>query len=194
MALAASRSLSLSLSPLLSLSLSSHPPHLSPPAATGVLNDYEKAWYKTQYSSEAARSALAQRALTSFTDPFVGWAKINGSDYGVRQRSAWKASFDLSTLTKYPQYAEFVDMVAKSTATSHARSSPGKSPGSFKEIIAAVLGPSPARATWGLAVSLLAAEYHEQVQLDFDCFATYYNKNYLFTEPHEPMAWEHGEL
>ena len=96
------------------------------------------------------------------------------------------------------RYAEFVDQVAKSTATSHARSSVGKSPGSFKEIIAAILGPSPARSTWSMAVSLVAAAYHEQVQLDFGCFAEYYKQNFLAVEMMRAQppadAWEHGEL
>lgn len=174
-----------------------------PPAATGALNPYERAWYETQFLNNAARTALAQRALTSFTDPWVGWARINGSHYAVRQRSAWKASFDLSQLRDYAEYAAFVSQVAASTATSHARSSVGKSPGSFKEVLAAVLGQSSARATWSMAVSLTAAAYHEQVQLDYACFSEYYKQTFLALElqaggrggavAHED-AWEHGEL
>jgi uncharacterized protein (DUF2252 family) len=173
------------------------------PAAAGVLNQYEKAWYKTQFFNDAARSALAQRALTSFTDPFVGWANINGSYYGVRQRSAWKASYNLSQLTDYADYADFVSQVAASTATSHTRSSVGKSPGSFKEVLASVLGPSSARATWSMAVALTAAAYHEQVQLDYACFKEYYQKTYqpqgvlaaaAALDSQGELAWEHGEL
>ena len=48
---------------------------------------------------QAERTAEAQRHLTSYTDPFTGWVHINGSAYSVRQRSAWKASFDLETLS-----------------------------------------------------------------------------------------------
>ena len=48
---------------------------------------------------QAERTAEAQRHLTSYTDPFTGWVHINGSAYSVRQRSAWKASFDLGTLS-----------------------------------------------------------------------------------------------
>jgi len=164
------------------------------PAATAVLDDYEKAWYRTQFANHAARTALGQRALTSFTDPFVGWAHINGSDYAVRQRSAWKASFELGSLKKYADFAEFVSQVAASTATSHARASVGKSPGSFKEIIAAVLGPSAARATWSMAVALLAAAYHEQVQHDFECFAEYYEQTFLPVETQTQAGLQAEEL
>ena len=49
-----------------------------------------------------------------------------------------------------------------------------------------MLGPSSARATWGLAVSLVAAAYHEQVQLDYECFADYYRQT--FGTPTDALA------
>ena len=45
-----------------------------------------------------------QRALTSYTDPYAGWAIINGSSHVVRQRSPWKASFDLDSLRTYSDF------------------------------------------------------------------------------------------
>ena len=49
-----------------------------------------------------------------------------------------------------------------------------------------------------MAVSLTAAAYHAQVQLDYQCFAEYYQQTFLALESqaavgHE-VAWEHGEL
>ena len=60
----------------------------------------------------------------------------------------------------------------------HARGTVGQSPGQFKEIITAALGKANARATWSMAVQLIAAAYHEQVQLDFECFRDYYEDKY----------------
>ena len=74
--------------------------------------------------------------------------------------------------------AEFVSAVATVTATSHVRASVSKSPGSFKEVIAAALGPPYARMTWGVAVAKVAAQYREQVLLDFKCFADFVKTNY----------------
>ena len=149
-----------------------------PPAAFPVLDRYEAAWYTKAFPNHAARSALAQRALTSFTDPFVGWTRVGESDFVVRQRSPWKASFDSSGLRTYASFAEYVSQLGVLTATSHARGSIGKPPGTFKEIASSVLGPSSARASWSMAVALLAAEYREQVQLDYGCFSEYYEATY----------------
>ena len=71
-----------------------------------------------------------------------------------------------------------MSQVAVVTATSHARGTVGKSPGQFKEVIADALGKANARATWSMAVQLIAAAYHEQVQLDFECFRDYYEDKY----------------
>ena len=107
-----------------------------------------------------------------------GWALINASAHLVRQRSPWKASFDLDKLTSYAEFTEFVRQVSVVTATSHARGTVGKSPAQFKEIVARVLGGPSAKATWSVAVSLIAAAYHDQVQLDYVCFREYYEHTF----------------
>ena len=97
------------------------------------------------------RAVFAQRELTSFTDPYAGWTNIDGKDFVVRERSAYKASFDLQELKTYQQFAEYVECgagvqmlvlgdaaaatrerrrryIAVATATSHVRGTVGKSP------------------------------------------------------------------
>ena len=64
---------------------------------------------------------------------------------------------------RYADLAELVQQIAVVTATSHTRGTVGKSPGQFKEVISAALGPSFARATWGMATVRIAAAYREQV-------------------------------
>lgn len=149
-----------------------------PPAASKVLGRYDAAWYRTLFANEAARAVEAQRRLTSYTDPFTGWIHINGSAYVVRQRSPWKSGFALDALSSYADLAEFVQQIAVITATSHARGSVSSSPGQFKEVVSAALGAPFARATWGVAVSNLAAAYREQVLLDFQCFQDFVRSNY----------------
>ena len=78
----------------------------------------------------------------------------------------------------YNELAEFVSQIAVVTATSHARGSYGKSPGQFKEVIAAVLGRYPAHKAWGASVARVAAEYREQVLIDFECFRKFVETNY----------------
>ena len=150
-----------------------------PPAFAKVVNSYDLGWYRQLFTNEAFRAVKAQRKLTSYTDPFTGWVSINGSAFVVRQRSPWKAGFDLARLSSYASFAEFVDHIAKITATSHARgSNPGAAPAQFKEVIASALGSTYARATWGVTVVESAAAYRKQVLLDFECFQEYVSKNF----------------
>ena len=80
-----------------------------------------KAWYDQMFRNEADRAAAAQRALTSYTDPFVGYMVIDGDSYIVRQRSPYKSSLDLGTLTNHRTFTEFVEQIAVVTATAHVR-------------------------------------------------------------------------
>jgi len=80
-----------------------------------------KAWYDQMFRNEADRAAAAQRALTSYTDPFVGYMVIDGDSYIVRQRSPYKSSIDLGTLTNHRAFTEFVEQIAVVTATAHVR-------------------------------------------------------------------------
>ena len=151
------------------------------PAVTNVLNRFDEAWYGAQvapFSNEAARAVHAQRQLTSYTDPFTGWIKLNGAAYVVRQRSPWKAGFDLASLLTYTDLAELVQQLAAVTATSHARGTAGNAPAQFKEVVSAALGTPFARATWGVSVASIAAAYREQVLLDFGCFTDYVKSNF----------------
>ena len=154
------------------------------PAVTNVLGRFEEAWYGAQvapFSNEAARAVHAQRQLTSYTDPFTGWIKLSGAYYVVRQRSPWKAGFDLASLLTYADLAEFVQQLAAVTATSHARGTAGNAPAQFKEVVTAALGSPFARATWGVSVASIAAAYREQVLLDFGCFTDYVRSNFSLT-------------
>ena len=144
------------------------------PSVRRVLDEDDLAWYQTMFNdNEAMRVVEAQRQLTSYTDPYVGWVELNNSAFAVRQRSPWKASMDLGVLNTYAEFAQFVTQIAVITATSHTRGSVGKAPGTFKEVIHAALGPQYARATWGVSVSMVAAAYRKQVQEDFECFREY---------------------
>ena len=162
----------------LTLTLTSNP---NPNQVTNVLSRFDEAWYGAQvapFSNEAARAVHAQRQLTSYTDPFTGWIKLNGAAYVVRQRSPWKAGFDLASLLTYADLAEFVQQLAAVTATSHARGTAGNAPAQFKEVVSAALGTPFARATWGVSVASIAAAYREQVLLDFGCFTDYVKSNF----------------
>ena len=135
----------------------------------------DAAWFDHLFKNQAARAVKAQRAITSLTDPYAGWAKIDGRDFVVRERSPYKGSFDLDTLDTFKDFGEYVEQIAAATATSHVRASVGEAPARFKEVIDAALGTSYARMTWADSVARVAKEYREQVLLDYECFYDYAN-------------------
>ena len=81
-----------------------------------------KAWYGDIFQSEADRAAQAQRRLTSYTDPYVGFVEIDGKNFIVRQRSPYKSTFDLEKLTDPRAFSEFMEQIATATATAVSQS------------------------------------------------------------------------
>ena len=148
------------------------------PAVSSVLDKDDAAWYKVMFQNEAARAVEAQRRLTSYVDPFTGWVLVDDEALVVRQRSPWKDSPDLDALTDPKDFNEFMTQVAVATATSHVRGTVAKSPGQFKQVIASVLGNKSTLKRWGNAVALVAENYHNQVELDYECFKEYVQLNY----------------
>jgi Uncharacterized protein conserved in bacteria (DUF2252) len=159
-------------------------------AVTRILSPEDASWYQVMFPNEAARVAEAQRRLTSYTDPFTGWIvlkNLNPKDetflqdqpFSVRQRSPWKDSIDLDSLTDLDDFKEFVAQIGISTATSHVRGSVAKAPGDFKHVIGAVLGGSEhKRHEWGRLIARASHLYHDQVLLDFECFRNYVQEHY----------------
>ena len=89
-------------------------------AVSRILDEVDpliKAWYGDIFQSEADRAAQAQRRLTSYTDPYVGFLEIDGNDFIVRQRSPYKSTFDLDKLTDPRAFTEFMEQIATATAT-----------------------------------------------------------------------------
>lgn len=133
----------------------------------------EQAWYGTMFRNEADRAAKAQRSLTSYTDPYVGYLIIDGSSYNVRERSPYKTSFDLNTLTDPREFNEFIEQISIATATAHVRGTVSKSPGQFKHVIKLLLAGGRNRSRWAALVVEIALSYRRQVLLDFECFHQY---------------------
>jgi uncharacterized protein (DUF2252 family) len=152
-------------------------------AVRQVLTEDEQAWYDVRFVNAAARAVEAQRRLTSYTDPYLGWIVLEdekgvSQPYYVRQRSPYKDEFDLDKLTNPDDFSDFVVQIATATATSHTRGSEAKAPGDFKNVIKSILGHKYNRQTWGDAVANLAFGYREQVLLDYQCFQSYVKEQY----------------
>lgn len=142
-------------------------------AVTRSLNEEDSLWYDELFRNEADRTVRAQRMLTSYTDPYLGYIVLDGRPFGVRERSPYKNSFDLSTLKDHRVFNEFVEQIAVATATAHTRGTVSKSPGQFKHVIKVLLAGERNRRRWSDLISKIALEYSKQVQLDFECFEEY---------------------
>ena len=114
-----------------------------------ILQDADaSAWYATMFQSEADRVRQAQVQLTSYTDPYVGYIYIDGDSYNVRQRSPYKRSFNIDNIHDHRVYEEYIEQIAKITATAHTRGSVSKSPGQFKHNIKRLLAGDRNRSRW----------------------------------------------
>ena len=160
-----------------------------PGAVSQVLDSNDAAWYKVLFPNEAARVVEAQRRLTSYTDPYLGWILLSGDgkqsepqSFSVRQRSPWKDSLELDDLTHADDFEQTMAQFAAATATSHVRGTRAAPPGDFKRVIEALLGSSSKWKSWGRDVARLAHAYREQVLLDFECFQDFVHTKYTASD------------
>lgn len=142
-------------------------------APSRILTHDQAAWYDELFHNEADRVKKGQHRLTSYTDPYIGYIEIDGNPYNVRQRSPYKASFDMDQLTDFREFIEFIEQISVATATAHSRGTVAESPGQFKHVITLLLGGGRDRSRWSQLVANIALSYREQVNLDFNCFKEY---------------------
>jgi len=142
-------------------------------APTRILDDNQLAWYNELFQNEADRVQQGQRRLTSYTDPYIGYIVIDGDAFNVRQRSPYKAGFDLDQLTDFRDFTEFIEQISIATATAHSRGSTADAPGQFKHVIKHLMAGAHNRRRWSQLVAAIAISYRKQVLLDFNCFEQY---------------------
>lgn len=81
---------------------------------------FQKA-YDQQFENDAQRQAIAYKALVKNTDEHLGWLKLGGEYYSVRERSPYKEAFPLDTLTTEKRFNKLAEQWGKILATSHSR-------------------------------------------------------------------------
>jgi len=81
---------------------------------------FQKA-YDQQFKNDAQRQAIAYKALVKNTDDHLGWMKLGGEYYSVRERSPYKEAFPLDTLTTEKRFKKLAEQWGKILATSHSR-------------------------------------------------------------------------
>ncbi len=106
--------------------------------------------------NEGERVAVGQRAMQLQSDPMLGWTRIGGRDYLVRQLNDHKAGVDTTKLTA-EGLAEYATVCGELLARGHARSGSA----------AAVAGYVGDGKKFGGAIAEFAASYAEQTMRDW---------------------------
>jgi uncharacterized protein (DUF2252 family) len=121
--------------------------------AAYVGRDAKKTYHQGRRVVEGERSMQLQ------SDPFLGWTKIDGRDYLVRQLNDHKGSLDLTTL-KAAALMEYASVCGEILARGHAR-------GGDCAMLAGYIGNSE---RFDDAVSQFANAYADQTEKDWSQF------------------------
>jgi uncharacterized protein (DUF2252 family) len=105
---------------------------------------------------QGQRTVEGERAMQLQSDPFLGWTKIEGRDYMVRQLNDHKASIDLAVL-KADSLLEYAAVCGELLARGHARSGDAA-------ILAGYMGDSE---RFDEAILHFARAYAEQTERDW---------------------------
>ncbi len=149
-----------------------------PSAARATLNEEDGAWYDSLWENDGARVNQAQRRLTAYTDPWLGWIMLEDGVHLVKERSAWKDDIKVEKLDKFGDFEEYVEQVGLVIATAHARGSFADAPAQFKTVVTDVLDDKDTVKDWAGDIADIAAKYRDQVILDFECFKDWVDANY----------------
>lgn len=110
----------------------------------------------TPSQNQGERVALGQRAMQLQSDPMLGWTRLGGRDYLVRQLNDHKASVDTTLLTA-AQLAEYATVSGELLARGHGRSGNA----------AAIAGYIGSGKKFGSAIAQFAEAYAEQTVRDW---------------------------
>ena len=137
-------------------------------SAWAYLSTPEQLSYDRRYPNAAARHAAAYKALTQYTDRYLGWFHWAGADYSVRERSAYKKTFAISELNKNKALKKMARQWGAILATAHARADIDAKDGmiaySFEAGVSQVVTDHKA---FRKHLQALAREYAQQVMFDY---------------------------
>ncbi len=122
---------------------------------------------KTLPQNQGERVVAGQRAMQVYSDPLLGWCKIDKRDYLVRQLSDHKAGIDPELLSGR-KLAEYSRICGELLAKGHARTGD-------PAVIAAYLGRSDKAEK---ALLQFALKYADQTEKDFNAFRKALSKGF----------------
>jgi uncharacterized protein (DUF2252 family) len=111
------------------------------------------------YPHQGRRVAEGQHRMQSATDPFLGWTRVNGRDYVVRQLADHKAKVEVADLRR-SALQRFALVIGEILAKAHARTGDA----------AAISGYCGRSDRLDRAISRFALRYADQTEKDFALF------------------------
>ncbi|KAA9000375.1 DUF2252 domain-containing protein [Paenibacillus spiritus] len=130
----------------------------------------ESFWLR--FSHQGERVTATQRAMHHRADPYLGYFSLDGRDFYVRERSAYKKRLKLEDIESFEDMEKTVVHMGRLTAKLHARAdsdiAEGLLPYHSEEEIAGAMGPDgKAMARY---LSRWASLYADQVETDYTLF------------------------
>ncbi|HET6965283.1 MAG TPA: DUF2252 domain-containing protein [Acidimicrobiales bacterium] len=114
---------------------------------------------RSRYSNQGRRVVVGQRIMQAASDTFLGWARMEGFDFYVRQLRDMKLSVRLDSV-RPGELAAYGRLCGATLARAHARA--GR-----PALLAGYLGSSPA---FDEALAAFAVTYADQNERDFEAF------------------------
>ena len=116
--------------------------------------------YERRYPHQGRRTAEGQLRTQTVADPFLGWTRIGGKDFVVRQWSDHKATINVGMLRKRAVLEDYAALCGQVLAKAHARTGD-----------AAMLSGYCGRSErLDAAVASFAMAYAEQTERDYERF------------------------
>jgi uncharacterized protein (DUF2252 family) len=114
---------------------------------------------RSPYGNQGRRVVVGQRIMQAASDTFLGWARIDGFDFYVRQLRDMKLSVRLESV-RPTELAVYGQLCGATLARAHARAGE-------PAVLAGYLGTS---AVFDEALAAFAARYADQNESDYEMF------------------------
>ncbi|WP_148863724.1 DUF2252 domain-containing protein [Marinobacter fonticola] len=141
------------------------------PSALTAMSQEEREAYNQTYENEGTRHARAFRALAEHPDRYLGWLKMDGAVFSVRERSPFKDDFATDKLDKKKDLKKMAGLWGQILATEHKRASRTLNPDVpflFEQGIQAKT--EDRKDDFVRLVTAIAEDYADCVEGDYRCF------------------------
>lgn len=141
------------------------------PSVLQAMSPAERKAYDETYENEGTRHARAFRALAEHPDRYLGWLKMDGAVFSVRERSPFKDDFPTDKLDKKKDLKKMAALWGEILATEHKRASRTLNPDEpflFEQGLQAKA--EDRKDDFIRLVMSIAEDYADCVEGDYRCF------------------------